>query len=59
MKKMLRSSELAERLGITKITVIRMANAGQIPSIQIGSKNQYRFDLEQVLAALKTGGADQ
>jgi excisionase family DNA binding protein len=58
-KKMLTSSQLAECLGATKLTVLRMATTGQIPSIRIGTGQHYRFDLEQVMAALKTGGADQ
>lgn len=52
---MLRSSELAKRLGLSKPTVLALANDGVIPSIKLPS-GHYRFDEEQVREALKTKG---
>jgi len=58
VSKMLKSSELAEQLGLAKNTVINLANAGKIPSYKIPS-GAYRFDLNEVKAALRVnGGAD-
>ena len=51
---MIRSSELAIKLGVTKNTVINLANAGQIPCIKLpNGKGEYRFNLEEVLEALR------
>ena len=58
MKKMLTSSQIALQIGVTKNTVIKMAKAGQIPSIRIGS-GHYRFDIDDVKLALNTGGVDK
>lgn len=49
---MLKSSELGERLGISKNTVISLANTGKIPSIRLPS-GHYRFDEKEVKAALR------
>lgn len=54
---MLRSSQLAEALGLSKVTVIGMANRGEIPAVRLPS-GHYRFDLCAVRAALATGGSD-
>jgi excisionase family DNA binding protein len=48
---MLRSSELADRLGVSKNTVLDLANNGEIPSIRLPS-GHYRFKYEDVVAAL-------
>ena len=58
MKKMLTSSQIALQIGVTKNTIIKMAKAGQIPSIRIGS-GHYRFDIDDVKLALNSGGSDQ
>jgi len=58
MKKMLTSSQVALQIGVTKNTVIKMAKAGQIPSIRIGS-GHYRFDIDDVKLTLNTGGVDK
>jgi excisionase family DNA binding protein len=58
MKEMLTSSQLGLQIGVTKNTIINMANRGQIPAIRIGS-GHYRFDLEEVKAALATGGGNR
>jgi excisionase family DNA binding protein len=52
---MLRSSELADRLGLSKNTVLDLANSGKIPAIRLPG-GHYRFNLEQVIEALRTGG---
>lgn len=49
---MIRSSQLAERLGISKNKVIELANEGLIPAIKLPS-GQYRFDPDEVIAALR------
>jgi excisionase family DNA binding protein len=48
---MLRSSEMAERLGIGKNKMIELANQGAVPAIKLPS-GHYRFDPNQVEAAL-------
>jgi len=52
---MLRSSQLAERLGLSKVTVIQLANDGKIPALKLPS-GHYRFNEEEVRAALSTKG---
>jgi excisionase family DNA binding protein len=52
---MLRSSELADRLGVSKNTVLDLANNGKIPAIRLPG-GHYRFNLNDVLEALRTGG---
>lgn len=52
--KLLRSSELAEALGLTKNKVIELANENQIPAYKLPS-GHYRFDLQDVKRALKVG----
>lgn len=49
---MLRSSEMAERLGIGKNKMIDLANQGAVPAIKLPS-GHYRFDPDQVEAALR------
>lgn len=52
---MLKSSELAERIGLSKNKIISLANAGAIPSIKLPS-GHYRFDPDEVISSLRTGG---
>jgi excisionase family DNA binding protein len=52
---MLRSSELADHLGLSKNTVLDLANNGKIPAIRLPG-GHYRFNLNDVLEALRTGG---
>lgn len=54
---LLRSSTLAEELGLTKQTVVNLANERKIPCIRLPS-GHYRFDLEEVKAALASGEAE-
>lgn len=49
---MLRSSELADKLGLSKNKVIRLANEGVIPSYRLPS-GHYRFDEAEVRIALR------
>ena len=50
----LTSSKLAAEIGVTKNTVIKMANSGAIPSIRLPvARGDFRFVLEDVVAALK------
>lgn len=44
--------ELAKKLGVTEGTVYRMAKAGIIPVIRIGTGRSLRFDFEDVKSAL-------
>ena len=46
------TSQLAKKLGVHRITVIRMANDGRIPFMKI-SDTEYRYDFEKVMAALE------
>jgi len=54
---MLRSSELAREIGLSKATVLRLANEGVIPSSRLPS-GHYRFDLDEVKAALRVKETD-
>ena len=50
----LTATELAERLGMGKGSVYKLAKAGKIPSYAVGPKlTGLRFDLEEVLAVLR------
>ena len=51
---MLKSSELAKEIGLSKNKVIDLAKASAIPSIRLPS-GHFRFDLAEVLLALRTG----
>lgn len=46
------TTQLAKKLGVHRITVIRMANDGRIPYIKI-SDTEYRYDYEKVIATLE------
>lgn len=54
---MLRSSELAVKLGISKNMVVRLANRGLIPAYKLPS-GHYRFDESEVRAALRDGAGE-
>ncbi len=49
--KLLKTKELAEKLGVHPITVNRMAKDGRIPFIKI-SDTEFRFNYEEVIEAL-------
>jgi len=51
---MLRSSQLAKKLGLSKQKVVQLANAGEIPSLRLPG-GHYRFDFNEVVEALRTG----
>ena len=56
---MLTSSQLAEELGLSKMTVLRLANAGKIPAYRIDNgRGDFRFDLEEVKAAMRVAPDD-
>ena len=55
---MLRSSELAREVGLSKATVLRLANDGAIPSVRLPS-GHYRFDLTEVKSALRVKESDE
>lgn len=56
---MLTSSQLAEALGLSKMTVLRLANAGKIPAYKIDNgRGDFRFDLEEVKAAMRVAPDD-
>ena len=55
---MLRSSELAREVGLSKATVLRLANDGAIPSVRLPS-GHYRFDLTEVKSALRVKDKSQ
>lgn len=56
---MLTTSQLAEELGLSKMTVLRLANAGKIPAYRIDNgRGDFRFDLEEVKAAMRVAPDD-
>jgi excisionase family DNA binding protein len=50
MKDLITADDLAERLGITRNHVYRLARRGDCPSFRIG--RYFRFDFDRVLEAL-------
>lgn len=54
MPRLLTSQQLAAELGYSACTVQAWAKRGEIPSIRHGARGRLRFDLEDVVAALKT-----
>lgn len=54
---MLRSSELAKEVGLSKQTVLRLAAKGEIPCARLPS-GHYRFDPDEVKAALRANTED-
>ena len=54
---MLTTTELGDALGIAKSTVLKLAKAGSIPAYKLDNdRGDYRFDLEEVKAALRVNG---
>lgn len=49
---LLSTTQMAKKLGVHRITVVRMANDGRIPYIKI-SDTEYRYDSEKVITALE------
>lgn len=58
MKKLIRSSQAALELGVAKNTLLKMAKEGKVPAYLISS-GHYRFDIDEVKLALKSGEPDQ
>ena len=57
---MITSAKLAEELGLTKNTVLKLANAGKIPCIKLPTdRGDYRFDLDEVRDALRNVAQDK
>lgn len=54
---MLRSGQLAERIGLSKNKIIELANEGSIPCIRLPS-GHYRFDEVEVVAALRAQNSE-
>lgn len=56
---MLRSAEMAKLVGISKHTLIDLANRGLVPALRLPS-GQYRFDKDEVIGHLRAnaGGGD-
>ena len=56
---MLSSTKLAKELGLTKNTVLRMANGGQIPCLKLPTRRgDFRFDLDAVRNVLRQNAID-
>ncbi len=49
---LLTAKELAKKLGVTIGTIYRMAHAGAIPSVRVGTGRRLRFDYEEVKTTL-------
>jgi predicted site-specific integrase-resolvase len=54
---MLRSGQLAERIGLSKNKIIELANQGLIPCIRLPS-GHYRFDEVEVVGALRAENSE-
>lgn len=52
MSALLTTNELAAKLNVHRITVIRMVNNGRIPYVKVGA-TEYRYDEEKVMQALE------
>jgi excisionase family DNA binding protein len=50
------TSEIAERLGVPKSQIYRLASQGSIPAVRIGK--YYRFDYQEVVDSLATVKSD-
>ena len=57
MDRWMTAEELARDLGVSPGTVMGWAKSGRIPVIR-ASRRIYRFDLDEVIAALKGHGQD-
>jgi len=56
---MLTSTQLADKLGLTKNTVLRLANTGKIPCLKLPTaRGDFRFDLDAVREVLRQTAAD-
>jgi len=56
---MISSTKLANELGLTKNTVIKLANAGKIPCLKLPtSRGDFRFDLAEVRDVLRQTAVD-
>jgi excisionase family DNA binding protein len=56
---MLTSTQLADELGLTKNTVLRLANTGKIPCLKLPTaRGDFRFDLEAVREVLRQTAVD-
>lgn len=51
---LIRSGDMAKILGVTRNTIVNMANDGRIPCIRLPS-GHYRFDPEEVLKQMRVG----
>lgn len=51
---LIRSSELAEKLGVTKQTILTMTHNNMIPHYRL-PRGHFRYDYEEVLAHMKRG----
>ena len=49
---LLSTTKMARKLGVHRITIVRMAIDGRIPYLKI-SDTEYRFDAKKVIAALE------
>ena len=52
MENLLSTTQLAEKLNVHYMTVLRMVKAERIPFIKVG-KTEFRFDLKKVMGALE------
>ncbi len=52
MTTLLTTNQLAKKLNVHRITVIRMVSKGRIPYIKVGA-TEYRYDEEKVMTALE------
>jgi excisionase family DNA binding protein len=55
--KLLSVNELADALGVSRRTVYRLVDTGEIPGYRVA--NVWRFDLGEVKAALRQPGQDR
>lgn len=56
MEKLLKASELAEKLNLNTETIYRLAKSRKIPHITVGRSK--RFDLAAVVAAMQSSPED-
>ena len=54
---LLTTNELAERLNVHRLTIMRMVGDGTIPHIKI-SKKEFRYEYDEVILALKEGDSN-
>lgn len=51
-KNLISTTKMAKRLGVHRMTIVRLVKAKRIPYIKISS-TEYRYDAEKVIAALE------